>query len=301
MSTVTMNQSTMQKALIYGGITLGVLIVLFYALNAYIYTEKQGDEETITEARIVNLDGVVTAVNLEEMMVDGPARITFTTAQGESHEIALPSMGRLLCAATDTIASPSIVAIGDTVAVRGDQVVDGEIVPCADVTHYFRVTGHVLDYEVAVGFPYRKGPDGYVLTKDIPGMSTNANFVTGYQFMLEKEKVELENATDAREGPPTIELRVYKNTENLDPAVWILRNPLESNSEMMFGEPAETVIGGANAVYYVADGLYAMHTHVVAHGAFVYVFTASTLDDNSPQKVDLDGMLRALSFIPEKG
>jgi hypothetical protein len=297
-----MNENTISRPLIYGAVAVAGLIGLFYAFNTYIYNEKQADTEgEASQPVLVTLEGVVSAVDQSAIAADGPSRITFRTEAGESHIIAVPSMGLPLCAASDTITDPSRIEIGDAVQVRGVRSNDGEIVPCEDVSHYLRVTGFVLDYKVAVGFPYRKGPDGYVHAKDIPGMSTDSSFVTRYQFMLERDKRALEATTDAREGPPTIELRVYENTGNLSPSVWAIRNPLESNSELAFGEPKETVVGGANAITYVADGLYAMHTYVIVHGGFMYVFTASTLDENSPQKRDLDAMLGALSFIPGKG
>ncbi len=285
----------------YGALTLVVLVILFYALNTYNYTEKQTNNNDAIEGVTLALEGNVMAINLEAMAVDGPGRVTIKTDIGKTHVIALPSMGILFCPALENVASPSSVEVGDRVKVKGERTDGGEIVPCADASHYFSVTGFVVDYDVAIGFPYHKGPGGYIIDKDISGMSTDPRFVTGYRFMLESDKTELENSTDAREGPPVILLRVYTNTDNLSPAIWAMRNNEESSIAMKLGETEEAVVGGANAIRYIADGLYGTETYVIAHGKHVYVFTANFIDNTSPMKRDMNTMLEALEFIPEKG
>ncbi len=290
------------KILGYAVLICFVLVALFFILNAYIYHEKQGDDtEHQGDVETVTLEGTVTAVNLDEMMVDGPGRITFKTPVGESFEVALPSMGRLLCAAVDTVASPGNVAIGDIVSVRGNKMEDGKIVPCDDVSHYFRVEGQIQNAEIGIEFPFRKGPNGYVVTTEEAEMNTSPDFVLGYQFMLESDVLEMSNTTTPREGPPVIALRVYKNSAKLWPAVWVTRHPLESNIELAMTDPVETAVGGAKAIKYTVDGLYATNTYVVTNGDFVFIFTGSYIDDSSPMKADLETMIQNTMFIPTKG
>lgn len=87
----------------------------------------------------VTAEGTVTSVNLEAMMVDGPALITIDEEGGGEAVIAVPSMGLGLCAAKANIADVSTLRQGMSVEVRGTWTSEGEIVPCESPTHYLRV------------------------------------------------------------------------------------------------------------------------------------------------------------------
>lgn len=254
-------------------------------------------EEVTTETR--TFSGTVTNVNLDEMAADGPARITFTATTGTEHEIAIPSMNLPLCAAKDAITSPNNVAAGDTIEVQGSIDENGVIVPCEDASDYFRVEGILRDESVELMFPYRKGPNGYVVQNGPTGMSVDPEFIKGYMLTLESDYVVHDNFSLPREGAPTIQVRVYNNPANSDAPVWAQNHPLESNIELAFGEPEEAVVGGANAVKYTADGLYASENYIVATGGYIYVFTGAYIDDSSPQRVDFGNIIRAVTFIPE--
>lgn len=84
------------------------------------------------------IQGTVSSVDLEQVMVDGPAVITLETADDSTVEIRVPSMGRNLCLATD-LADPYQIEIGDTVEVNGTMDEEGAIVPCASEEHFLRV------------------------------------------------------------------------------------------------------------------------------------------------------------------
>lgn len=285
------------KVLMYVGLIGIIAIVLFIVLKTNVGVpedENKRDEEAL--AGMIERDGIVTNVNLEEMMVDGPGRITFRADDGAVYLIALPSMGLLLCDAKDAIASPSSVAVGDRISVRGTMTEGGDIVPCDDASHYFRVEGMLSDAEANIEFPYRKGPNGYVAESLPTSASTDPDFVKGYNFILETDKTELENATDPREGPPTIMVRIYENPERVLPSVWAMRHPNESNVELALQEPNETAVGGANAIEYTADGLYATNTYIVTSNSKVYVFTASYIDDSSPMKADIKTIINDVTF-----
>jgi hypothetical protein len=287
--------------LAYGAVVVVLVVIALYALIAFEKKDTQNaeDEPLVTpETTAVEQTGVVTAINLDGIAADGPALVTFVSDDGSRYTIALPSMGRLLCAAQETIASAESAEVGDQIEVRGEQEDGGNIVPCEDVTHYFRVTGIVQDEETALNFSYRKGPNGYMLRVDPHQMSTIPDFVRGYQLMLVNDYLEMQNVTVPREGPPTIEIRAYKNTDALEPAMWAENNPLESNVKLAVENPVEATVAGAKAVQYRTNGLYVADTYVVTQGDFVYVFIASFVDESSPMSADLKTLLDTIAFIP---
>ncbi len=279
---------------------IGVLIIAFFALNNYIYQEKQADDGSIINETI-NLSGVVTAIDLEPVMADGPARITIETESGEIEEIDIPSMGMQLCAAKQNITAPQFVLMGDLVDVSGQKDEEGIVVPCEDIAHYFKVKGVVEAPDVSLKFSYPKGERGYVLESGIPQMSVDPNFITGYMLTLESDAAELADSSEPREGPPTIQVRVYENPDKEQPGNWAEAHPLESNIELAFGDREEAVVGGANAVGYTADGLYASKVYIVASNNFIYVFTAAYIDDQSPTLRDFGDLLKSVEFITDEG
>ncbi len=99
-----------------------------------------GEVATDDEGPAVEQSGTIRSIDLEQMMVDGPARIVLETTTGETVTITVPSMGLPLCAARATIADVALLEVGNTVAVRGSINAEGEITPCTAADHYLRVT-----------------------------------------------------------------------------------------------------------------------------------------------------------------
>lgn len=93
---------------------------------------------TSTTSTEGSIQGSVTAVNLEQMMVDGPAVITIELADASTQEIRVPSMGINLCASKD-IADVYQIKVGDKVEVKGSEGEEGSIIPCESADHFLRV------------------------------------------------------------------------------------------------------------------------------------------------------------------
>lgn len=278
---------------------IGILIAVAIALGAWYYLTR--DKGEVSGASTRSYSGEVTAVDLTQMASDGPARISFTTSDGRAYVIAVPSMGRPLCAAKDAIAAPEAAAVGDLVEVSGAIAEDGSIVPCESESDYLRIIGVINDTELSVTFPYRKGPNGYVMEPVPARPGADPDFVKGYTFMLESDYRELQNATEPREGPPTIQMRAYRNPSYLTAALWPGEHPRESNIELALSAPVDTLVGGEGAVRYTADGLYATDTYVVTSGSYIYLFTGAYIDENSVQRTDFNAMIRSVAFIGDKG
>lgn len=126
-------------------ILIGVLSIIiiagigFWALNSYIYNEKQSDVEAGSNASV---SGKILDVNLEQVAFDGPIVITLETNEGDFANIEVPSMGINLCAAKDNIADPFALKVGNMIEVSGRQNELGAIIPCESENHYLRVSAN---------------------------------------------------------------------------------------------------------------------------------------------------------------
>ena len=273
------------------GITVLIIVLVGgYFLLTLTNTEGLPEDKTVS--------GEVTNVNLDAITLDGPVLITLSTETGEE-VIAVPSMGLPLCAAVANIGDVYTLAEGDQVTVTGSVDEEGRIVPCESESHELLISSTMQDAVLGFEFTYRKGPDGYITLEDTE--STDPSFVTGITLFNKAEYELFTQATDAREGPPAINVRVYENTENLSSFVWPERNQQESNIGLVLGDVEETVVGGANAAHYTVDGLYPMSTYVVANGDHVYVLSGAYLDQSSDIYKDFEALVQSFTFIQIAG
>ncbi len=260
--------------------------------------EPDGADDTQVHQTVY---GQVRDVDLSQMALDGPARLTLTDEAGHTQVIAIPSMGIRLCAAYERMASVADIAAGDRVSVRGLLTQDNELVPCESADHYLTVEASHTDEILGYRFDYLKGPNGYVLV-DHPQAETDggAQLLAGLSLFNRAEYELAQAATEAREGPPSFKIRVYANTQKLSAAVWAMRHPQETNHQLALNEPAEAVVGGANAVYFVADGLWPIDTYVVAHDSKMFVLMGMIPDDGDTMKADFAALVESFEFIPTR-
>lgn len=209
----------MNKILIKIAFLIAVLICAFYAFNAYIYNEKQGD--------------------------------------GTNVEIPVT---------TDTPRDDSTLT-------------------------------KMFDPNLEMEFSYPNGAEGYEIDGSNTRMSVDPDFVKGYILTRHVDVIPPTESDVPRDGPPTMQLRVYRNTLKQSPSVWAMEHPLESNIELAIGEEKEAVVGGANAVLYKADGLYASDVYVVAHDSKIYVFTGAYSDASSPLVTDFNNLITSVRFV----
>ncbi len=282
-------------------IALGVCtiaIVLFFALNHYIYQEKQADPEVQVQLSDAIVEGVVTNVDLTAMAADGPAVVVIENLTGESVTIEVPSMGLPLCDASEAIADVSQLQVGDAVSVNGLKTEMGAIVPCESEAHYLTAERTYENTTLGYSFSYRVGPNGYVLTEATSTMSTDEDFLGGVTLMLASEVATLDSRVGG-EGPPAITIRVYENSALASAPNFATSHPLESNIELISGDSAEYVLGGANVVRYLVDGLYPTDTIVATHASNAYLLSGSYLTEDSFERNDFLGILNSFTFIPE--
>lgn len=275
--------------LLFGGI-------LFWLLNNYIYSEKQADIDSVPGQIEVELEGEVVNTDLEAMAADGPAIITLKTNVDEEVKIAIPSMGRNLCAAADAIGEPAEIEVGDLVRVSGTFTESKMIVPCEREDHYLEIYERVDASDVGVSFNYRKGPSGYILETNQSALGDDVDFVRSYSLTRITDVREPLPADFVGEGPPMIQLQVYENTENLSPNMWIAQKPQVSNIALAQTEPIETNVAGKVAYQYRADGLYVTDYYVVQNDNHIYVFTAANGNVEASLMADLGQLLKSVNF-----
>lgn len=164
-----------------------------------------------------------------------------------------------------------------------------------------QVTGTYRTYsqsDIGLGFDYPEGPEGYIVDERMPvdlGTGLIKNII-----LMRTEDTQNELPVGG-EGPPTITISVFENTKKQFPRTWADENIQYSNINLIMGEVGEVVVGGANAIHYMADGLYASENVVVAHGDHMYVITGQFMDQNSPIRGDYSALIESIRFIPALG
>lgn len=151
--------------------------------------------------------------------------------------------------------------------------------------------------DIGLEFDYRIGPTGYVLEERIP---VDLGDLVKVIIFHRAEDFGREMPVGG-EGPAVMTISVFNNTKKQFSRDWADKNIQYSNINLKFGDVVETVVGGANAVRYMADGLYASENVVVAHGDNVYVVTGQFMDQNSDIRRDFAPLIDSIKFIPKSG
>lgn len=152
------------------------------------------------------------------------------------------------------------------------------------------------DPRIGLRLEYRTEPNGYVARAIPASQESDPSYVKGYQFMLRTDAAYLESG-EAMEGPATIDVRVYKNTDRLAPSVWAGAHPLLSNIELARSDIEEDTVQGANAARYLVDGLYLIETVVITKGNLTYVVTGAYVSEDDATYQDFEPFLDSIEFI----
>ena len=210
----------------------------------------------------------------------------------------MPSFGLPLCEAFTNIADVYQIKSGDRIEVNGSADENDRVVPCESADHYLRVIGVVLDQEVELAFEYRKGPDGYVLESIPVSGFPESSFIKGYQLMTQSDYDDLVASEAPREGPPTIQILVFKNEGNQSASNWVDEFSQFSNIGLALGEiNRDATLSGANAVHYKADGLYVSEVIVAASGGYIYMVSGAYIDEASIIRSDFEPFADSIEFI----
>lgn len=152
--------------------------------------------------------------------------------------------------------------------------------------------------DIGLEFDYPEGPLGYVVDERMP-----VDLGTGLikNIILMRTEDTLHEPPVGGEAPPAIVISVFGNTKKQFPRSWADENIQYSNINLVTGEVEEAVVGGANAIRYMTDGLYKSENVVVAHGDHVYIITGQFMDLNSPIHREYQVLVESVRFIPTPG
>lgn len=148
--------------------------------------------------------------------------------------------------------------------------------------------------EIGLTFEYDAGPSGYEV-EELRHSDPDSGLIRTITLYKEADR---DNVPANSEGAPVIAISVFDNAQKQFPQMWADAHVAYSNINLLQGEVAESVVGGANAIRYMADGLYASENVVVAHGEFVYVITGQFMDANDAIRSDYVSLLGSVAFIP---
>lgn len=152
--------------------------------------------------------------------------------------------------------------------------------------------------EVGIKFDYKTGPSGYVAQESNPIDTKSGLFKS---IVLIQSKDAESDRPVGGEGPATITIQIFKNTKKQWPQNWADDNVQYSNINLKTGNVSEAVVGGANAIRYMADGLYASENFIVAHGDFIYQISGMFINEDSDLRRDFIPLINSIQFIPQSG
>jgi hypothetical protein len=123
--------------------TVLAIVLVLIGVSVYFFSGPRSDSSSepdlTSEVSNTYVRGVITGINGEQAMVDGPYLLSIRDEKGVESIISVPSRGFQLCAAKDSISSPYDLKEGMTVEANGALTSGGDIVPCESASHYLRV------------------------------------------------------------------------------------------------------------------------------------------------------------------
>ena len=155
---------------------------------------------------------------------------------------------------------------------------------------------HLL-FGLGIAYQYRVDADGHENVLLEPAQEDDESLITTVVLTRKKDSLAMQDQPDS-EGPPTINLSVFRNESNLSPFDWADENSRYSNinSTLPSAGADEVVFKGHDAVTYIADGLYNIDTYVIENGQFIYLVTGSYIEKDSQIRKDFIEFLDRLSI-----
>src|SRR3989344_3027470 len=280
------------KASLYAVVLLFILVGSFFAFNAYIYDQKQGEEGTF--ATYLCAEGKSLTARFADdyaIVFLGDDRVlTLGKVATESGARYADEAGQTVF--TTKASSASFEEEGGVTYTDCVYALERESFERGD-----ELWSRYTNEDVGFSFEYRERPQGYFL-QEPRGADEHPDFAEALVLTNKKEHEELLQSTNGREGPPTITMLIFNNPERLSPSMWADANLGLSNIGLIRGEVVETSVAGAPAIRYTADGLYLSDTLIVANGGYIYAITGSYLEENSRIRQDFEPFLASITFIP---
>jgi len=140
-----MNLTTVHKTGVYIIVTLTGMVVAalaaYYILVEFVYPIKGPDiipRESFSG--IAQARGVILSIEHDSQSIATTTKVTIDTNSGEPMQVLIPININLDCVAINVV-DPAGLMVGDTIDVKGADIGNGVIFPCAEVEHHLVKVG----------------------------------------------------------------------------------------------------------------------------------------------------------------
>jgi hypothetical protein len=147
-----------------------------------------------------------------------------------------------------------------------------------------------------VTFTYPKEPNEYTIIETARTVADQSTFRYRYTLMEATQYLELANAPDGREAPPSINIEIYDNVGAQTASEWADTMSLVSNWELRRSDAVDVSVGAKSGIMYKIDGLYPATIYVVTSGEYVYVLTGAYLAPEDQIVKDFTAMVNSITF-----
>lgn len=148
--------------------------------------------------------------------------------------------------------------------------------------------GAYLDTQTGFSFDYPKG-DKYVVQE--PPVDASAGLLKAVIVIPSTDFEALKDSEEGQEGPPTINVLVFRNETGLSAGDWLDVTGVNDQSERL--------VGGVQGLVFEADGLYSSRNVVISNDGLLYFISGSFIDRDSDIYRDFDMVLDTFVFLDE--
>lgn len=130
----------------------------------------------------------------------------------------------------------------------------------------------------AYGIAFSYSPDFFVTEKEVGTASSPQYSITLAEDTQEHRDLFAGVTGEAREGPPTVTIDIYPNTQQVNAQEWIEKS---TTWTLRTNQVEPTTIGDTPGVSFTWSGLYEGKSVVTATNENIYVFSVTWLDTTS--------------------
>lgn len=140
--------------------------------------------------------------------------------------------------------------------------------------------------------PYEGGNEGYVAIEPEDGTRGDLVFLR----TLFKTEEYSEGTPVGGEGLSGITIEVFRNPMNLSSEEWVRSHPRSNFELTVDGSITDEHVGELHLAHYTWDGLYRADSYALADKGYMYLFTATYVDDSRDARDDLLVMLEEATW-----
>jgi hypothetical protein len=143
-------------------------------------------------------------------------------------------------------------------------------------------------------FTYKKSPKGYVLINN--HVEWPENIIKSISLFNKQDYEWFSKPDFLGEGPPSINISVFSNSDKLSPLEWSQANALASNIELVFEEPIVSRLADVEGVSYIVNGLFIFSTYVLSYNEQIYLLSGAYYEEGDVYQKDFEELLSTIKF-----